>query len=285
MKNTVFISSHLSEIKHGSLVSQQLCKNLPEYGYDVKKIEVEVKNEWCRDFMPIRTKSGKLVQFKYNPSYMAIDDDRIPDVEKIHHQLNLECKGSTLILDGGAIEILEDIGIVSDRVFRDNLIPEDEITKQLMDRLELVRLIVVPQHPYDFTGHVDGLVRFINKGSVLINDLEGEFQMMKSDTNTYRKKLIEQWYYSFKMSIYNSGLDYEELVCTTDPFRKPSDAFGIYLNFLLLGDLILVPGFEQEEIDEKARLDLKRIYQREAITIQAQELAKKGGIINCVTWN
>ena len=57
------------------------------------------------------------------------------------------------------------------------------------------------------------------------------------------------------------------------------------MNFLLLDDLIIVPGFDQEKVDEKARLDLKRIYSRSAVTIQAKNLAERGGIINCVTWN
>jgi len=107
---------------------------------------------------------------------------------------------------------------------------------------------------------------------------------MKEDGNNYRRKLIEQWYYAFKMTLYNSDLDFEELETIIDPKNKPSDAFGIYLNFLLLKDLILVPGFDHE-IDGTVRLNLKDIYRRDAITVQVKELAKRGGIINCVTWS
>ena len=28
------------------------------------------KDIWCRDYMPVQTKSGKLVQFRYEPSYL-----------------------------------------------------------------------------------------------------------------------------------------------------------------------------------------------------------------------
>ncbi|MBA7569241.1 Agmatine deiminase [subsurface metagenome] len=283
MENVVYLSSYLSKSKHGKSVAEQLGDKLPEYGYNVNSIEIEVKNEWCRDFMPIKTKSGKLVQFRYNPSYLAIDDARIPDVRKIHKQLNLECIDSELILDGGAIEILEDIGIVSDRVFRDNPLPEDEIIKHIKDRLELGRLIVVPQHPYDFTGHVDGLVRFINRETVLINNLTGEFQRMKVDTNTYRKKLIENWYYAFKMVFQNSHLVPEEIVSTMHENDMYKDASGIYLNFLNLDEHIIMPAFGKKE-DDIAESTLMKLYKKEVLKIDSSDLAKEGGIINCVTW-
>ena len=33
------------------------------------------KDIWVRDFMPVRTGSGKLVSFRYEPSYLKNDSD------------------------------------------------------------------------------------------------------------------------------------------------------------------------------------------------------------------
>ena len=245
---------------------------------------------WCRDYMPVKGADGEMVLFRYFPSYLRNSEKgrkSITGQDAIFKCLGRKCKTSAIILDGGAIEIHKDQGIVSDRLFRDNYETwgndEKGLLEELRKVLSLRELFVVPQHPYDFTGHVDGLVRFIDEKRVLINDLMPEYKQMKEDPNSYRKKLIEQWYYPFKMALHNANLECEELVCMISENEKDSDAYGIYLNFLLLDDLVVVPGFDHKN-DEVARLKLENIYDRKAITVQATELAKEGGIINCVTW-
>jgi len=293
MVQKVYITEYLGHTNRGREILKQFL-SLEESGRIILiKIpdDLSQKNEWCRDYMPVRSGDGTLILFKYFPSYLrsGSNNKTIPDQIKLCSNLGLEYVKSDIILDGGAIEIYEHIGLVSDRIFRDNYQKwrQDEkgLLLQLKDELRLEKLFVIPQHPYDFTGHVDGLVRFINKDKVLINDLTGEYAHMLNDKNGYRKKLIDQWYYSFKMSLYNANLESENLTCIIDPDRKPSDAFGIYLNSLLLEDFILAPGFGQSELDNKARLELRRIFGKDAITIQATKLAEKGGIINCVTWS
>jgi len=294
MKQRLYISESLENTDKG----RNVAKELKTLGSD-SSLEMEVsvipnllnrKNEWCRDYMPVKAADGTLILFRYYPSYLRgslSNLKTIPDQPYLCDNLSLKYKVSEIILDGGAIEICEGSGIVSDRVFRDNydVWKQDEkgLLLKLKDELRLSKLFVIPQHPYDFTGHVDGLVRFINKKKVLINDLSSEFRMMKGDKNLYRKKLIDQWYYSFKMSLNNAGLGWEELVCATDFDKPSSDAYGIYMNFLLLEKIVVVPGFESE-LDIKARDHLEYYYERKSITIQATELAKKGGILNCVTW-
>ncbi|HET6559773.1 MAG TPA: agmatine deiminase family protein, partial [Prolixibacteraceae bacterium] len=58
---------------------------------------------------------------------------------------------------------------------------------------------------------------------------------------------------------------------------------GIYVNFLLLEDIIIMPGYKNDT-DEIAAEKLKKLYHRTVKTIKATELAKQGGMINCVTW-
>lgn len=137
MKDVVYISSYLSSTKYGKPVADQLLDKLSLAGFEVKIIEVGVKNEWCRDFMPIKGADGKLVQFRYQPTYLSENDQRIPNIEEIRAQLDLQCETSNVILDGGAIEIYTDIGIVSDRVFRDNKKPERVVINEIKKKLDL----------------------------------------------------------------------------------------------------------------------------------------------------
>jgi len=291
MIQNIYVTEYLGHTDRGRELTKQFHA-LDEMGKFIIKIIPDTlsnKNEWCRDYMPVRSGDGTLVLFKYFPAYLKTSNLKtIPDQTKLCNSLGLEYTKSDIILDGGAIEIYGRSGIVSDRIFRDNydLWKQDErgLLLKLRDELRLEKLFVIPQHPLDFTGHVDGLVRFISADKVLINDLAGEYNHMLNDKNSYRKKLIDQWYYSFKLSLHNANLESVNLVCTIEPKRKSSDAFGIYLNFLLLEELILVPGFDQDEFDEKARNSLRSIFKRDVISVQSKKLAERGGIINCVTW-
>ena len=295
MRQKLYISEYLGDTNRGKVVVNGLRSlgSVPSNQIEVIEIpnSINSNNEWCRDYMPVKAADNSLVLFKYYPSYLRNSKsglNSIPDQKKVCKNLKIPftpCED--IILDGGAIEIYGQSGILSDRLFRDNseVWKQDEkkLLKKLKDVLGLKKLIVIPQHPYDFTGHVDGLVRFINEKKVIINDLSGEFQIIQGDTNPYRKKLMDQWYYAFKMALYNADLEWHELACIVDKNKPSSDAYGIYMNFLLLERLVIVPGFNNE-LDETARLQLEEFYRRDAITLQATDLAKQGGIINCVTW-
>lgn len=289
MTQTVYISAHLEiATEKWSRYGEKVAKKLQS----IQEIEIipitnNSKNVWCRDYMPVKSASGKYVHFMYQPSYMigAKYKDKFPVREKLQSKFQLtNYTTSEIILDGGAIEIFGKKGIVSDRVFRDNKNKgESEIYDELKKVLDLEQLIVIPQYPYDFTGHVDGLVRFIDENRVVVNDLKKEFEEAQNDKNSYRKQLIENWIYAYKSALINAGLQMEELPTSIPEGGSPNSGEGIYTNFLLLEDLIIMPGYDKPE-DKMAADRLSDLYGKKGITVYATELAKQGGMINCVTW-
>lgn len=293
MKQIVYISGHLKTavengVQYGSSVANDLCA-IDEI--QVVQIENNSSNIWCRDFLPVKSSTGRYVQFKYQPAYMVgmkKYNDKFPDPEQLHQKLKLDCEPSNIILDGGAIEIHGRKGIVSDRVFRDNDGSVSEVYQALKKILELEQLIVIPQYPYDFTGHVDGLVRFIDENSVVVNDLEKELKETKRDKNSYRRQLIENWIYSFQSALVSAGLKLEYLPTSIPETNPTSSGEGIYTNFLLLDDLILMPIYSTQlaldQVNKMAADTLNKLYQRQVIPVDATELSKLGGMINCVTW-
>jgi agmatine deiminase len=288
-KHTVYISGHLpndesNKGNYGEEVYNQL-HTINEI--EVKEIQHHSDNVWCRDYMPVKSAIGNYVQFTYYPSYMREMKkykDKFPEVKKIHHDLKLECIPSKIVLDGGAIEIQGKKGIVSDRVFRDNSDKTPtEIYKELKKVLELDQLVVIPQYPYDFTGHVDGLVRFINEKSVVVNDLKKELDRGNTYKNHDRRKVIESWVYAFKSALVSAGLKLEELPDSVPEKGSPNSGEGIYTNFLALPDLILMPAYGSDT-DDLAAKKLNDLFKRKVIQVNAKELSQMGGMINCVTW-
>ena len=67
----------------------ETCENLIKIleKHDIKYSFIKgTKDIWCRDYMPIQTESGKLIQFRYEPSYLKGNkeyEDSRSDVHEI----------------------------------------------------------------------------------------------------------------------------------------------------------------------------------------------------------
>ena len=131
------------------------------------------KDIWAVDFMPIQTSLNRFVRFKYNPSYLKgkKDQESISDTDKICEEIEFETEKSSILLDGGNVIKCKDKVIMTDRVFSEN--PEFEpsnLIGKLKELLQVDNLIIIPRQPGDFTGHADGMVRFFDNKTLIIND-------------------------------------------------------------------------------------------------------------------
>ncbi len=286
-KETIYISAYLAQTDHGKPVYKRLKQVLKKPDYDLEIIKNYSDNEWCRDYMPIKASDGTLVKFKYAPIYLTETikwQKTIPNVDKIITDMDIDVADSCdLKLDGGAIEIFGKTGIISNRVIIENQPrTEEEICNTIKDKLKLDRIIIIPIHPDDYTGHVDGAVRFIDENTVLINDDKEVLKDIKS-LHTYKRQSVEQFFYSLRMSLYNAGLKWKYLTYVQGKPEK--DDFNLYLNFLKLKNIILMPTYGMPAYDKEAKRQLNEYFNKEVIMVEAKELSRKGGMINCVTWD
>lgn len=93
--------------------------------FNVKyKLLNNTKDIWLRDFMPVKTKSGKYVSFRYEPSYLANDSQlRTNFKTDIAPSFKVDNLVYTDInLDGGnvAFSPSKEKVIISDRVYSEN---------------------------------------------------------------------------------------------------------------------------------------------------------------------
>lgn len=73
------------------------------------------------------------------------------------------------------------------------------------------------------------------------------------------------------------------VIKSKDP-KHPDSAIGIYVNYLELNNLIVLPIFGREE-DKEAVAVLKKAFPNKAIeTINYNDVALEGGLVNCTTW-
>ena len=231
------------------------------------------KDIWAVDFMPVQISADKFVQFKYNPDYLQSKTQHktISDVDSICKSINLLPVKSELVVDGGNVIRTTNKVIMCDKVFNENpKVSERELIKQLRDTFEVDNLFFLPWDKSDFTGHADGMVRFIDGETVLINDYSKE-------KPAYQR--------TFRMALHNAGLDWKEIPYNPYDNKPSSSAEGVYLNYLQMKQAVIVPTFKRKE-DEKAVRILEQVFKGQTIaTVDSNEIAIEGGILNCITWN
>lgn len=231
------------------------------------------KDIWCRDYMPIQTPSGKLIQFKYDPSYLKKNEEwesSRSDVKEVCKLNNIDAQFSDINLDGGNVLICDGRAIISDRIFSEN--PDrdrDELVKELSQLLEC-EIIIIPAENDDMTGHADGMVRFVNRNTILGNNLEAEYKYWRERM----QKVIEKY-----------NLKYINM-----PFFEPKDskhplsAVGIYVNYLEVNNLIVLPVFGRDEDKQAVDIIQNAFPDRIIETIDYNDVAFEGGLLNCTTW-
>jgi len=144
----------------------------------------------------------------------------------------------------------------------------------LRKALKIDELFFIPVQPYDLTGHADGMVRFYDENTLLVNKFAQE-------SDSWQKKL-------------KYALDKTRLKIVQFPYI-PSDenhegewtAKGCYINYAQIGKLIIFPQFNINE-DGNALRKIKELYPEPEYNVEpidATLVAKEGGVLNCLTWN
>src|SRR5690606_13825515 len=98
-----------------------------------------------------------------------------------------------------------------------------------LENLFEAKPIIIPRDPDDFTGHADGMVRYYNDNTVLIN--------------RYRANGKPAFQKRFKTALRKEGLHLIEV--PYNPYRNADydSAVGMYINYLQVKDLVVVPTF------------------------------------------
>lgn len=232
------------------------------------------KDIWCRDYMPVQTESGKFIQFRYEPSYLKGKkewEDSRSDVKEVCRLNNIDATFSDINLDGGNVLICDGRAILSDRIFSENPNYEkDSLINELSKLLEC-EIIIIPAQKGDYTGHADGMVRFVDRNTILGNKLADECKYWQKGM----QKVIDTYNLTY--------IDVPFLTDIKDP-KHPDSAIGIYVNYLEVNNLIVMPIFNRDEDNQVLEI-LQRTFPNKIIeTIDYNDVANEGGLLNCTTW-
>ena len=145
-----------------------------------------------------------------------------------------------------------------------------EIISKLKTLLECDDIIIIPAENDDMTGHADGMVRFVNRNTILGNKLADEYKYWREGM----QKVIAEY-----------NLKYIDM-----PFFEPKDskhplsAIGVYVNYLEVNNLIVLPVFGRDEDKQAIEIIQASFPDRIIETIDYNDVALEGGLLNCTTW-
>lgn len=259
---TIYFSSLLKQKKYLNFYNRlvDLFKN--------NNLQCEfVKNTndiWMRDYMPIKSTDGTYIQFDYHPRYLKHYPNLITDGSKIAKQLGIQLETTDIKLDGGNFVGCDKTAIITSRLFKENKnYQHQELINKIKDLLKLEKLIIIEEEN-DMFGHADGMVRFVDSKTVLINKYPNQHYYQKILTRILNKEC----------------LNYIEIP-STDSLK---DAIGLYINYLQFDDIIILPQFNIQK-DIKVLNQFKDIFKNyKILPLDCTEIAKDGGVLNCISW-
>ena len=273
-RETVYLSALLRERFPDTCA--RLVSLLGEHGIPCRFLE-GTRDVWCRDYMPVQTASGKLVQFRYDPSYLRgkpeWEASRTDPAEVCRANGITPDRISDINLDGGNVLLCDGRAVISDRVFTEN--PDrdrQQLLTELSDLLE-AEIILIPALKSDMTGHADGMVRFIDRTTLLGNDRALEYKY---------------WSQGIDASLLQHAMRYEDVPFFydyKDP-KHPNHAIGVYVNYLAVGNLIVLPEFGVPgNKDAEALARIRALFPaRTVVPFNCNDIALEGGLLNCITW-
>ena len=263
----IYFSSLLKTNDTYKPAMNRLFDVLTAHGIPYKLLD-NTRDIWVRDFMPAKTKSGKYVSFRYDPSYLNntpyLKTDFREDIAPYFPLENLVY--SSINLDGGNIVFSpsKETAVISDRIYTENEgISPTELVQELEQLLE-AKIIIIPSLKSDFTGHADGMVRFINDTTALINDTPYQNGLEQKTAKILKEQGIDTIPFPY--------------------FDSPEEsAVGCYINFLQKEQVLFLPVFDVE-MDSKAIETSKNIFNKTIVPVNINEVAEEGGVLNCISW-
>ena len=239
-----------------------------------RKIKYEfLKNAkyiWCRDYTPIQIEEDNFVAYRFEPDYLKKNVCYHKylgyDGHQICKEMNYRMTEMDLVMDGGNVVKCGDTIVMTEKVFVENKDKSKaEVEKILHEKLRC-DILFLPWDRYEEYGHSDGIVHFAGEGRVLMTNYEDFDEKLAREMEKRLEKKFDVIHLHYKSK------------------RKHQRSWA-YINFLQTERLIMVPQLGTEE-DEQALEQIRFVFPDcETIGIPALEAVRKGGALNCISWN
>lgn len=270
LTNAVYFSGRLP--LKCPVLSQSITATLQSYGVPYVILS-DTKDIWCRDFMPIQVEKDRFVFYQYTPNYLRdalrlqTNTEEVFRAGENHLQHLLQSAVLIdLVMDGGNVVKCGDTVVMTEKVFVENKAKtRSEVERILKDAFQCDLLFLPWDHQEKF-GHSDGIVHYAGDGKVLLTNYDD----------------ISPYYYNRFCKALEKRFEVIPLRYET---KRPHARSWAYINFLQIGKLVLVPQLGLEEDEQALEQIGNALPNCEVVGISALESVRRGGALNCISWN
>jgi len=234
----------------------------------------ETNDVWAQDYMAIQVDETTFVKFTYRPDYLRGYEHLITGEDVCQQFAFLEGpQNSDIRLDGGNVVASSRCVILTEKVFRENPSwPRKKLREELRRLLRVEECIFIPVEWGDLIGHADGVVRFLDDDRVVIND----YSELDPDYGDELVRILRR--HRLHVEVLPYAVDDE-------PRRgEIGSAVGNRVNFLRVGNLVVMPVYGIPQDDEALRKMEGFLPGADVVPLPSSELAREGGVVNCVSW-
>ena len=247
-----------------------LTKTLRDNAVDYQ-IVGNTNDIWCRDYMPIQTEEKRFLSYKYFPDYLVkkhkeqyITD--VQDVENVDFLHQAEVVTLDLVLDGGNVVKCGNKIVMTEKVFVENTERSRNEVQQLLEKAFQCEIVFLPWDKREKYGHSDGIIHYLGENCVLMTNYDD-----------FDKTFAQDF-----LRILEKHFDVKTLKFNVEKTGKNSWA---YINFLQVGNLALVPQLGISEDEQALQQIAEAMPQCKVVGVPALEAVRKGGALNCISWN
>ena len=268
LTNTVFLSDWLS--KECPKLYQSLTKAFRDNAVDFR-ILGNTNDIWCRDYMPIQTDANRFVSYKYSPDYLVDKHQEqyitnVQDVGNVDFLHQAQVVPLDLVLDGGNVVKCGNKVVMTEKVFVENKEMSHNEVQRLLDEAFQCEIVFLPWDKWERYGHSDGIIHYLGDNRVLMTNY-GDFD----------KSFVQDF-----LRIFEKHFDVKTLKYNVE---KADENSWAYINYLQVGNLVLVPQLGIPEDDQALQQIAEAMPQCKVVGVPALEAVRKGGALNCISWN
>ena len=272
LTNRVYFSSLLPE--RCPVLNAHIVDVLRQHGIPFTYLS-GTKDIWCRDFMPLQLDESRYIFYKYTPNYLQDKTGFLlqTNPEEVFQAdsnqllpIRHNCIAIDLVLDGGNVVKCGDRIVITDKVFVENKDKSPEEVQRLLEEAFRCKVVFLPWDKIEKYGHSDGIIHYLGDNRVLMTNYDDFDETFAHDY----LQILEK--------------DFDVATLKYNVKRKHKRSWS-YINFLQVGMLVFVPQLGIPE-DEQALEQISVVMPTcEVVGIPALEAVRKGGALNCISWN
>lgn len=269
LTNSVYFSSLLPE--KCPILNTHLVDALQKHGVQYAYL-FGTKDIWCRDFMPIQIDENHFVFYKYTPDYLQDEiglriqtnpeDVFQTESNNLRHLLP-QSSTIDLVLDGGNVVKCGNKIVMTDKVFVENKNKTPQEVRCLLEEAFCCEIVFLPWDEHEDYGHCDGIIHYLDDNRVLITNYVDFDKTFAQDF----LRILEKHF---------------DVITLKYNVKRKHERSWSYINFLQVGNLILVPQLGIPEDEQALEQISKALPNCEVVGIPALEAVRRGGALKCI---